>query len=105
MYACEGKARGQGYHNHTQPVPTFLLMIFLMETQTHSHQEMPPENEQDNKLLLVSLDTPHTHTCMSANRESVDGAEMPRPPYIGKAFTRPNIEDLSLSRYLIMLCK
>ena len=34
-------------------------------------------------------------------RESVDslcrdGADMPRPPYIGKACTRPNLEDLSL---------
>ena len=32
-------------------------------------------------------------------RESVDslcrdGADMPRPPYIGKACTRPNLEDL-----------
>ena len=38
-------------------------------------------------------------------RESVDslcrdGADMPRPPYIGKACTRPNLEDLSLFRYL-----
>ena len=38
-------------------------------------------------------------------RESVDslcrdGADMPRPPYIGKACARPNLEDLSLFRYL-----
>ena len=43
-------------------------------------------------------------------RESVDslcrdGADMPRPPYIGKACTRPNLEDLSLFRYLIMVCE
>ena len=25
-----------------------------------------------------------------------DGADMPRPPYIRKACTRPNLEDLSL---------
>ena len=41
-------------------------------------------------------------------RESVDslcrdGADMPRPPYIGKACTRPNIEDLSLFRYLTIV--
>ena len=38
-------------------------------------------------------------------RESVDslcrdGADMPRPPYIGKACTRPNLEDLSLFKSL-----
>ena len=43
-------------------------------------------------------------------RESVDslcgdGADMPRPPYIGKADTRMNVEDLSLFRYLIMVCE
>ena len=42
---------------------------------------------------------------MTCIRESVDslcrdGADMPRPPYIGKACTRPNLEDLSLFRYL-----
>ena len=36
-------------------------------------------------------------------RESVDslcrdGADMPRPPYIGKACTRPNLQDLRLFR-------
>ena len=41
-------------------------------------------------------------------RESVDslcrdGADMPMPPYIGKAFTRTNFEDLSLFRYLIIV--
>ena len=41
-------------------------------------------------------------------RESVDslcrdGADMPRPPYIGKACTRPNLEDLSLFRYLTIV--
>ena len=45
-------------------------------------------------------------------RESVDslctcrdGAETPMPPYIGKAFTRTNFEDLSLFRYMIMVCE
>ena len=54
-------------------------------------------------------------TCMQAEdtlapgiRESVDslcrdGADMPRPPYIGKACTRPNLEDLSLFRYLTIV--
>ena len=37
-------------------------------------------------------------------RESVDslcrdGVDTPMPPYIGKAFTRTNFEDLSLFRY------
>ena len=41
-------------------------------------------------------------------RESVgslcrDGADMPRPPYIGKACARPNLEDLSLFRYLTIV--
>ena len=41
-------------------------------------------------------------------RESVDslcrdGADMPRPPYIGKACTRPNLEDLSLFRCLTIV--
>ena len=41
-------------------------------------------------------------------RESVDslcrdGADMPRPPYIGKACTHPNLEDLSLFRYLTIV--
>ena len=45
-----------------------------------------------------------THTI----RESVDslcrdGPDMPRPPYIGKACTRPNLEDLSLFRYLTVV--
>ena len=43
-------------------------------------------------------------------RESVDslcgdGVDTPMPPYIGKAFTRTNVEDVSLFRYLIMVCK
>ena len=41
-------------------------------------------------------------------RESVDslcrdGADMPRPPYIGKACIRPNLEDLSLFSYLTIV--
>ena len=43
-------------------------------------------------------------------RESVDslcrdGVDTPMPPYIGKAFTRTNFEDLSLFRYIIMVCE
>ena len=43
-------------------------------------------------------------------RESVDslcrdGADTPMAPYIGKAFTRTNFEDLSLFRYMIMVCE
>ena len=43
-------------------------------------------------------------------RESVDslcgdGVDTPMPPYIGKAFTRTNFEDLSLFRYMIMVCE
>ena len=45
---------------------------------------------------------------MSCIRESVDslsrdGADTPMPPYIGKAFTRTNFEDLSLFRYLTIV--
>ena len=52
-----------------------------------------------NKLCLIEL---------VIIRESVDslcrdGADMPRPPYIGKACTRPNLEDLSLFRYLTIV--
>ena len=43
-------------------------------------------------------------------RESVDslyrdGTDTPMPPYIGKAFTRTNFEDLSLFMYMIMVCE
>ena len=43
-------------------------------------------------------------------RESVDslcrdGADTPMPPYIGKAFTRTNFEDISLFRYINMVCE
>ena len=43
-------------------------------------------------------------------RESVDslcrdGADTPMPPYIGKAFTRTNFEDISLFRYINMACE
>ena len=43
-------------------------------------------------------------------RESVDslcrdGADTPMPPYIGKAFTRTNVEELSLFKYVIMVCE
>ena len=34
-----------------------------------------------------------------------DGADTPMPPYIGKAFTRTNFEDLSLFRYMVMVCE
>ena len=34
-----------------------------------------------------------------------DGVDTPMPPYIGKAFTRRNFEDLSLFRYMIMVCE
>ena len=45
---------------------------------------------------------------MSIIRESVDslcrdGVDTPMPPYIGKAFTRTNVEDISLCKYLIMV--
>ena len=41
-------------------------------------------------------------TCIRELVDSLcrDGADMPRPPYIGKACTRPDLEDLSLFRYL-----
>ena len=53
--------------------------------------------------VLIELVPLYTISCTI--RESVDslcrdGADMPRPPYIGKACTRPNLEDLSLFRYL-----
>ena len=43
-------------------------------------------------------------------RESVDspcrdGADTPMLPYIGKAFTHTNFEDLRLFRYMIMVCE
>ena len=43
-------------------------------------------------------------------RESVDslcrdGADMPRPPYIGKACTRPNATFVSLFRHLTVVLK
>ena len=67
-------------------------------------------NHIEVNMLCVSM-----YDCASPNervvtsiRESVDslcrdGADMPRPPYIGKACTRPNLEDLSLFRYLTIV--
>ena len=56
-----------------------------------------------NTTDVSSFLSPSNSQCVI--RESVDslcrdGADMPRPPYIGKACTRPNLEDLSLFRYL-----
>ena len=44
----------------------------------------------------------HKHSNGDVIRESLcrDGADTPMPPYIGKAFTRTNFEDLSLFRYI-----
>ena len=55
-----------------------------------------------NKIFHIDLE------CGVVIRESVDslcrdGADMPRPPYIGKACTRPNLEDLSIFRYLTIV--
>ena len=47
-----------------------------------------------------SLYRSRTHIRESVDSLCRDGADMPRPPYIGKACTRPNLEDLSLFRYL-----
>ena len=48
-----------------------------------------------------------TCTCIRESVDSLcrDGADTPMPPYIGKAFTRTNFEDLSLFRYMIMVCE
>ena len=58
---------------------------------------------------LLGLDPLLSESTVSI-RESVDslcrdGADTPMPPYIGKAFTRTNFEDLSLFRYMIMVCE
>ena len=55
------------------------------------------ETKNKGDGALVSL------LCCMHIRESVDslcrdGADMPRPPYIGKACTRPNLQDLRLFR-------
>ena len=49
----------------------------------------------------------HPHVCIRESVDSLcrDGADTPMPPYIGKAFTRTNFEDLSLFRYMIMVCE
>ncbi len=59
--------------------------------------------------LILSRD-PFPIPVTECIRESVDslcrdGADTPMPPYIGKAFTRTNFEDLSLFRYMIMVCE
>ena len=45
------------------------------------------------------------YTCIRESVDSLcrDGADMPRPSYIGKSCTRPNLEDLSLFRYLTIV--
>ena len=55
-----------------------------------------PLNEESSMYMIVCI------------RESVDslcrdGVDTPMPPYIGKAFTRTNFEDLSLFRYLTIV--
>ena len=42
---------------------------------------------------------------LSSSIVARDGADTPMPPYVGKAFTRTNFEDLSLFRYMIMVCE
>ena len=53
--------------------------------------------EQSNSALK------RIKSSLSESRSCRDGADMPRPPYIGKACTRPNLEDLSLFRYLTIM--
>ena len=60
--------------------------------------------------VVALFDAPYRILYIPYIRESVDslcrdGADTPMPPYIGKAFTRTNFEDLSLFRYMIMVCE
>ena len=62
-------------------------------------------NHTDMHTICMIHDcTCHVH-CIRESVDSLcrDGADMPRPPYIGKACTRPNLEDLSLFRYLTIV--
>ena len=54
--------------------------------------------EQAEYMASVSLW--NIYTCIRESVESLcrDGVDTPMPPYIGKAFTRTNFEDLSLFR-------
>ena len=77
----------------TMPCSGFLYLQFLARCHPY--------------ILLTFL---MIFTLVIIIRESVDslcrdGADTPMPPYIGKAFTRTNFEDLSLFRYMIMVCE
>ena len=60
-----------------------------------------PDLGMDDFMFGVSV------ACIRESVDSLcrDGADTPMPPYIGKAFTRTNFEDLSLFRYMIMVCE
>ena len=57
-----------------------------------------------NDDIIITI---QVHVCIRESVDSLcrDGADTPMPPYIGKAFTRTNFEDLSLFRYMIMVCE
>ena len=56
--------------------------------QSHS------ENEKHTLYINIAEITLSTHIRESVDSLCRDGADMPRSPYIGKACTRPNLEDL-----------
>ena len=73
---------------------------------------MAPSRGRGTLHLYIMDPCVHVYTrgTVLCIRESVDslcrdGADTPMPPYIGKAFTRTNFEDLSLFRYMIMVCE
>ena len=77
---------------------------FIVHVVTHKVHTLQKENVQKHNRVRLKSELYHMHVI----RESVDslcrdGADMPRPPYIGKACTRPNLEDLSLFRYLTIV--
>ena len=80
-----------------------ILVDCPVHSETHSH--VKEERELEGEVSIQSDGFLFTDKIIRESVDSLcrDGADMPRPPYIGKAFTRPNLEDLSLFRYLTIV--
>ena len=106
-------------------VRSYFMGVFLGRETLEDHSQLPKKANKCSVGAIVSflyiwrhrVIHVYKHTSLESTallqssayiRESVDslcrdGADMPMPPYIGKACTRPNLEDLSLFRYLTIV--
>ena len=85
-------------------VTVALLFVGFMLTLRLWHKR----KQRRIRLEKIQRDIAARYVCHSSIRESVDslcrdGMDTPMARYIGKAFTRTNVEDISLFKYLIMV--